>query len=62
MKDTKNLGYRIEPVFDGINTAVSQYKVVDVHGNIWFYGNKEKCYLYLKDNLLNYYETKEQIL
>ncbi len=39
---------KIEPVFDGISTAVTQYKVTDDNGSIWMIGTKEECEAYLK--------------
>lgn len=38
---------KIEPVFDGISTAVTQYKVTDDLGSIWMVGTREECDSYL---------------
>ncbi len=38
---------KIEPVFDGISTAVAQYKVTDDLGSIWIQGTIEECRAYL---------------
>lgn len=38
---------KIEPVFDGVSTAVSQYKVTDDLGSIWIVGTREECDSYL---------------
>ena len=34
---------RIEPFYSGESTAVTQYKVVDEFGNIWFIGERNEC-------------------
>jgi len=39
-----DLNLKIEPVYDGISTAVSIYKLTDDNGNIWFQGTYEECY------------------
>ena len=39
-----NLNLKIEPVYNGISTAVSTYKLVDGYGNIWFQGTYAECY------------------
>ena len=39
-----NLNLKIEPVYDGISTSVSTYKLTDNDGNIWFQGTYEECY------------------
>jgi len=31
---------RIEPVFDGTNTTITEYSVVDSFGNVWMIGKK----------------------
>ena len=41
---------KIEPVFDGISTAVTTYKVTDHNGNILFIGNRNDC-LFCINNL-----------
>lgn len=38
---------KIEPVFDGISTAVAQYKVTDDLGSLWITGMREECEAYL---------------
>ena len=38
---------KIEPVFDGISTAVSQYKITDDLGSVWMVGTREECDAYL---------------
>jgi hypothetical protein len=38
---------KIEPVFDGISTAVARYKVTDDLGSIWVVGTREECDVYL---------------
>lgn len=39
-----DLNLKIEPAYDGINTAVSIYYVTDDNWNIWFQGTYEECY------------------
>ena len=39
---------KIEPVFDGTSTAITQYKVTDDNGSIWIIGTREECEAYLK--------------
>ena len=38
---------KIEPVYDGISTAVTQYKITDDLGNIWMQGTRDECKRYL---------------
>ena len=35
--------FRIEPVYSGESTCVTQYKIIDYIGNVWFIGTKEEC-------------------
>jgi hypothetical protein len=39
--------YRIEPVFDGQQTSVTRYKVVDEFGNTVFVGDAGSCNLFV---------------
>jgi len=39
----KGNNYRIEPVWDGKQTAITEYKVVDEFGNTVFVGDAESC-------------------
>lgn len=49
LRDNTSSGIRlkIEPVFDGISTAVTQYKVTDDSGMMWIIGTREECEEYL---------------
>ncbi len=38
---------KIEPVHDGISTAVTQYKITDDLGSIWMQGKRDECERYL---------------
>lgn len=38
---------KIEPMYDGISTAVTQYKVTDDLGVIWMQGTRDECERYL---------------
>ena len=38
---------RIEPIYNGGGTQVTQYKVVDESWNIYFQGSYTECYYYL---------------
>ena len=42
---------KIEPVYDGISTAVTQYKVTDDLSSIWMIGSREECDAYLYGRL-----------
>jgi hypothetical protein len=46
-RTSPNNRLKIEPVFDGISTSVSQYKVTDDLGSIWMIGTREECEAYL---------------
>jgi hypothetical protein len=35
--------YRIEPIWDGQKTSITEYKVVDEFGNTVFVGDAESC-------------------
>ena len=43
----KGNNYRIEPVLDGKQTSVTEYKVVDELGNTVFIGDAESCTLFV---------------
>lgn len=43
----KSNNYRIEPVFDGKQTSVTEYKVVDEFGNTVFIGDAESCNIFV---------------
>lgn len=43
----KSNNYRIEPVFDGKQTSVTEYKVVDEFGNTVFVGDAGSCNLFV---------------
>jgi hypothetical protein len=34
---------KIEPIYDGISTAVTQYKITDDLGSVWMVGTREEC-------------------
>ena len=38
---------KIEPIYDGISTAITQYKITDDLGSIWMVGTREECERYL---------------
>ena len=40
--------WRIEPYFDGINTAVTTYKVVDQNGTLQYMGDRNQCEYFLQ--------------
>ena len=46
-RTSPNNRLKIEPVFDGISTAVTQYKVTDDLGSLWITGTREECQAYL---------------
>jgi len=46
-RTSANNRLKIEPVFDGISTAVTQYKVTDDLGSLWITGTREECEAYL---------------
>lgn len=39
--------YRIEPVLDGKQTSVTEYKVVNEFGNTVFIGDAESCSIFV---------------
>ena len=39
--------YRIEPIWDGKQTSITEYKVVDEFGNTVFVGDAESCNLFV---------------
>jgi hypothetical protein len=39
--------WRIEPYFDGINTAVTTYNVVDQNGTLQYMGDRNQCEYFL---------------
>jgi hypothetical protein len=43
----KSNNYRIEPVFDGQQTSVTEYKVVNEFGQTVFVGDAESCNLFV---------------
>ena len=43
----KSNNYRVEPVFDGKQTSVTEYKVVDEFGNTVFVGDAESCTIFV---------------
>lgn len=43
----KSNNYRIEPVLDGKQTSVTEYKVVDEFGNTVFVGDAESCNIFV---------------
>ena len=43
----KSNNYRIEPVFDGQQTSVTEYRVVNEFGNTVFVGDAESCNIYV---------------
>ena len=43
----KSNNYRIEPVWDGKQTSVTEYKVVNELGNTVFVGDAESCNIYV---------------
>ena len=47
IKTSLNNRLKIEPVYDGISTAVTQYKITDDLGSIWMVGTREECERYL---------------
>jgi len=49
---------KIEPVFDGVSTAVSQYKVTDNLGVLWMMGSIEECNSYLGVTNVEYHTCK----
>lgn len=49
----KSNNYRIEPVFNGKQTSVTEYKVVDEFGNTVFVGDAGSC-----NAFVNGYEIK----
>jgi len=46
-RTSPNNRLKIEPVFDGISTAVSQYKITDDLGSVWMVGTREEYDAYL---------------
>lgn len=47
MSYTNDLKLRIEPVYDGRGTSVTQYKVVDEKGTLQMQGSYSDCYHYI---------------
>ena len=47
IKTSLNNRLKIEPVYDGISTAVTQYKITDDLGSIWMKGTRDECERYL---------------
>jgi len=47
MSVTSDGKLRIEPVYDGQGTVVTQYKVVDEKGTLQFQGSYTECYYYI---------------
>ncbi len=43
----KSNKYRIEPVLDGKQTSVTEYKVVNEFGNTVFIGDAESCNIFV---------------
>lgn len=43
----KSNNYRIEPVLDGKQTSVTEYKVVDEFGNTVFVGDAGSCNVFV---------------
>ena len=43
----KGNNYRIEPVWDGKQTSITEYRVVDEFGNTIFVGDAESCNLFV---------------
>lgn len=46
-RTSSNNRLKIEPVYDGISTAVTQYKITDDLGSIWMQGTRDECERYL---------------
>ena len=46
-RTSSNNKLKIEPVYDGISTAVTQYKITDDLGSIWMQGTRDECERYL---------------
>ena len=46
-RTSSNNRLKIEPVYDGISTAVTQYKITDDLGSIWMQGTRDDCERYL---------------
>lgn len=46
-RTSSNNSLKIEPVYDGISTAVTQYKITDDLGSIWMQGTRDECERYL---------------
>jgi hypothetical protein len=44
---SSNNRLKIEPVYDGISTAVTQYKITDELGSIWMQCTRDDCERYL---------------
>lgn len=43
----KSNNYRIEPVWDGKQTSITEYKVVNEFGHTVFVGDAESCNLFV---------------
>ena len=46
-RTSSNNSLKIEPVYDGISTAVMQYKITDDLGSVWMQGTRDECEQYL---------------
>lgn len=46
-RTSSNNRLKIEPVYDGNSTAVTQYKITDELGSIWMQGTRDECERYL---------------
>ena len=47
-RTSSNNRLKIEPIiYDGISTAVTQYKITDELGSIWMQGTRDECERYL---------------
>ena len=43
----KGNNYRVEPILDGKQTSITEYKVVDEFGNTVFVGDSESCNIFV---------------
>jgi hypothetical protein len=43
----EELRLRIEPIYDGEGTVVTNYNVIDQNNTIWFTGSHGDCYYYI---------------
>ena len=46
-RTSSNNRLKIEAAYDGISTAVTQYKITDDFGSIWMQGTRNECERYL---------------